>query len=231
MYLLIPAAGVGKRMGSDRNKLLLKVRSQTILAWTLQAAQAADEITWIGIISQPTDWPDFKSILANLRLTKSVELIIGGSTRQESVYNGLQALPATAEQVLIHDGARCLVTPNLLNSCAQAIRQCSGLIAAVPVKDTIKVVDESGIIQSTPDRRNLWAAQTPQGFNVELLKQCHAEGVRQGWEVTDDAALFEKCGIEVRIVEGEETNLKITTPQDLAIAEFILTSRGVGSRE
>lgn len=218
-------------MGSDRNKLLLKVRSQTILAWTLQAAQAADEITWIGIISQPTDWPDFKSILANLRLTKSVELIIGGSTRQESVYNGLQALPATAEQVLIHDGARCLVTPNLLNSCAQAIRQCSGLIAAVPVKDTIKVVDESGIIQSTPDRRNLWAAQTPQGFNVELLKQCHAEGVRQGWEVTDDAALFEKCGIEVRIVEGEETNLKITTPQDLAIAEFILTSRGVGSRE
>ncbi|BAT52205.1 4-diphosphocytidyl-2C-methyl-D-erythritol synthase [Nostoc sp. NIES-3756] len=218
-------------MGSDRNKLLLKVRSQTILAWTLQAAQAADEITWIGIISQPTDWPDFKSILANLRLTKPVELIIGGSTRQESVYNGLQALPAAAEQVLIHDGARCLVTPNLFNSCAQAIRQCSGLIASVPVKDTIKVVDESGIIQSTPDRRNLWAAQTPQGFNVELLKQCHAEGVRQSWEVTDDAALFEKCGIEVRIVEGEETNLKITTPQDLAIAEFILTSRGVGSRE
>lgn len=226
MYLLIPAAGVGKRMGSDRNKLLLEVRSQTILAWTLLAAQAAEEISWIGIISQPIDWPDFKSILASLQLTKPVELIIGGSTRQESVYNGLQALPAAAKQVLIHDGARCLVTPDLLNSCAQAIRQCSGLIAAVPVKDTIKVVDESGIIQSTPDRRNLWAAQTPQGFNVELLKQCHAEGVRQGWEVTDDAALFEKCGIEVRIVEGEETNLKITTPQDLAIAEFILSSRG-----
>ncbi|MBD2499103.1 2-C-methyl-D-erythritol 4-phosphate cytidylyltransferase [Anabaena azotica] len=225
MYLLIPAAGVGKRMGSDRNKLLLEVRSQTILAWTLLAAQAADQISWIGIISQPIDWPDFKSILANLPLTKPVELIIGGSTRQESVYNGLQALPTAAEQVLIHDGARCLVTPDLLNSCAQAIRQCSGLIAAVPVKDTIKVVDESGIIQSTPDRSHLWAAQTPQGFNVELLKQCHAEGVRQGWEVTDDAALFEKCGIEVRIVQGEETNLKITTPQDLAIAEFILTSR------
>lgn len=217
-------------MGSDRNKLLLEVRSQTILAWTLLAAQAADQISWIGIISQPIDWPDFKSILAKLQLTKPVELIIGGSTRQESVYNGLQALPAAAEQVLIHDGARCLVTPDLLNSCAQAIRQCSGLIAAVPVKDTIKVVDESGIIQSTPDRRYLWAAQTPQGFNVELLKQCHAEGVRQGWEVTDDAALFEKCGIEVRIVEGEETNLKITTPQDLAIAEFILTSRTVESK-
>lgn len=225
MYLLIPAAGVGKRMGSQRNKLLLEVRSQSILAWTLLAAQAAQEITWIGIISQPTDWPEFKEIIANLQLTKQVELIVGGSTRQESVYNGLQALPQEAEQVLIHDGARCLATPDLLNACAQAIRRCSGLIAAVPVKDTIKVVDQNGIIQSTPDRSYLWAAQTPQGFNVKLLKQCHAEGVRQGWEVTDDAALLEKCGITVQIVEGEETNLKITTPQDLAIAEFILSSR------
>ncbi len=213
-------------MGSNRNKLLLEVRSQPIIAWTLKAAAAASTIEWIGIISQPTDWPNFKAILAELKLTKPVELIIGGSTRQESVYNGLQALPASAEQVLIHDGARCLVTPDLLNSCAQAIRQCPGLIAAVPVKDTIKVVDENGIIQSTPDRQQLWAAQTPQGFNVKLLKQCHAEGVSQSWEVTDDAALFERCGIEVRIVEGEETNLKVTTPQDLAIAEFILTNRG-----
>ncbi|MBW4560015.1 MAG: 2-C-methyl-D-erythritol 4-phosphate cytidylyltransferase [Mojavia pulchra JT2-VF2] len=225
MYLLIPSAGMGRRMGSDRNKLLLTVRSQPIIAWTLKAAAAANTITWIGIISQPTDWDDFKAIFADLKLTKPVELIRGGSTRQESVYNGLQALPAPAEQVLIHDGARCLVTPDLLDSCAQAIRHCSGLIAAVPVKDTIKVVDENGIIQSTPDRRQLWAAQTPQGFNVELLKQCHGEGIRQGWEVTDDAALLEKCGVEVQIVPGEETNLKVTTPQDLAIAEFILKSR------
>ncbi|RCJ22640.1 2-C-methyl-D-erythritol 4-phosphate cytidylyltransferase [Nostoc sp. ATCC 43529] len=214
-------------MGSNRNKLLLLVRSQPIIAWTLLAAQAASKITWIGIISQPTDWPDLKAIVADLKLTKPVEFILGGSTRQESVYNGLQALPADAEQVLIHDGARCLITPDLFNSCAQAIRECRGLIAAIPVKDTIKVVDAQGIIQSTPDRQKLWAAQTPQGFDVKLLKQCHAEGVRQGWEVTDDAALFEKCGIQVRIVEGEETNLKVTTPQDLAIAEFILTSRGL----
>ncbi|MEH2055717.1 MAG: 2-C-methyl-D-erythritol 4-phosphate cytidylyltransferase [Nostoc sp.] len=226
MYLLIPSAGIGKRMGSNRNKLLLKVRSQPIIAWTLLAAEAATTISWIGIISQPADWSDFKTIIADLKLTKPVELIQGGSTRQESVYNGLQALPIAAEQVLIHDGARCLVTPNLFNSCAEAIGRCPGLIAGVPVKDTIKVVDEQGIIQETPDRRKLWAAQTPQGFDVKLLKQCHAEGVRQGWEVTDDAALFEKCGIEVRIVEGEETNLKVTTPQDLAIAEFILTTRG-----
>ena len=223
MHLLIPAAGSGKRMGADRNKLLLQVRSKPLIAWTLLAAEAASSISWIGIVSQPPDWDDFKSIIADLKLKKTIVFIPGGSTRQESVYNGLQALPTNAGQVLIHDGARCLATPDLFNACSEAILHCSGLIAAVPVKDTIKVVDDNNIIKSTPERKQLWAAQTPQGFDVKLLKQCHAEGVRQGWEVTDDAALFEKCGIEVRIVPGEETNLKITTPQDLAIAEFILS--------
>jgi 2-C-methyl-D-erythritol 4-phosphate cytidylyltransferase len=225
VHLLIPAAGSGKRMGADRNKLLLQVRSKPLIAWTLLAAEAASSITWIGIVSQPLDWDDFKAIIADLKLKKTIELIPGGSTRQESVYNGLQALPTNAAQVLIHDGARCLATPNLFNACSEAILNCSGLIAAISVKDTIKVVDQHGIIKSTPERKQLWAAQTPQGFDVKLLKQCHAEGVRQGWEVTDDAALFEKCGMEVRIVPGEETNLKITTPQDLAIAEFILSQR------
>jgi 2-C-methyl-D-erythritol 4-phosphate cytidylyltransferase len=210
-------------MGADRNKLLLQVRSKPLIAWTLLAAEAASSISWIGIVSQPPDWDDFKSIIADLKLKKTIVFIPGGSTRQESVYNGLQALPTNAGQVLIHDGARCLATPDLFNACSEAILHCSGLIAAVPVKDTIKVVDDNDIIKNTPERKQLWAAQTPQGFDVKLLKQCHAEGVRQGWEVTDDAALFEKCGIEVRIVPGEETNLKITTPQDLAIAEFILS--------
>ena len=223
MHLLIPAAGSGKRMGADRNKLLLQVRSKPLIAWTLLAAEAASSISWIGIVSQPPDWDDFKSIIADLKLKKTIVFIPGGSTRQESVYNGLQALPTNAGHVLIHDGARCLATPDLFNACSEAILHCSGLIAAVPVKDTIKVVDDNDIIKSTPERKQLWAAQTPQGFDVKLLKQCHAEAVRQGWEVTDDAALFEKCGIEVRIVPGEETNLKITTPQDLAIAEFILS--------
>jgi 2-C-methyl-D-erythritol 4-phosphate cytidylyltransferase len=225
VHLLIPAAGSGKRMGANRNKLLLQVRSKPLIAWTLLAAEAASSISWIGIVSQPPDWDDFKSIIADLKLKKTIALIPGGATRQESVYNGLQALPINAGQVLIHDGARCLVTPNLFDACSDAILHCSGLIAAIPVKDTIKVVDDNGIITSTPERKQLWAAQTPQGFDVNLLKHCHAEGVRQGWEVTDDAALFEKCGLEVRIVPGEETNLKITTPQDLAIAEFILSHR------
>jgi 2-C-methyl-D-erythritol 4-phosphate cytidylyltransferase len=213
-------------MKSSRNKLLLPLLGKPLLAWTLLAAKASPSIRWIGVVSQPEDWQEFKDIVANLSMTKLVHFIQGGATRQESVYRGLQSLPAVAERVLIHDGARCLVTPTLLERCTEEIQQCPGLIAAIPVKDTIKVVDPtSHLITSTPNRQHLWAAQTPQAFEVELLKQCHAEGVRQGWEVTDDAALFEQCGLPVKILEGEETNLKVTTPVDLAIAEFILRQR------
>ncbi len=227
MHLLIPAAGVGRRMGSTRNKLLLTLLDQPLLAWTLRAAEASASIDWIGIMGQPLDFPDFEAILAGLSLQTPIQFIQGGETRQASVYNGLQALPAEAERVLIHDGARCLATPELFDRCAKALLECPGLIAAVPVKDTIKVVDHNHLIQDTPDRQQLWAAQTPQGFEVKLLKQCHDTGRQQGWTVTDDAALFEKCGLPVRIVFGEETNLKVTTPVDLRVAEFILKEKQV----
>lgn len=229
MHLLIPAAGSGRRMGSQRNKLLLTLLLKPLLSWTLAAAEASEQITWIGIMGQPEDFPDFEAILGDLSLTKPVKLIEGGATRQESVYNGLQSLPPDADRVLIHDGARCLATAELFDRAATALLSCPGLIVAVPVKDTIKVVDEHRIVLDTPERRNLWAAQTPQGFEVQLLKQCHQQGRDRGWEVTDDAALFEKCGLPVRIVEGEETNLKVTTPVDLALAEFILRQRTVDS--
>lgn len=225
MHLLIPAAGSGKRMGSDQNKLLLELLNKPLLSWTLKAAVAAQSIEWIGIIGQPYDFDAFIHLLNSLALTKPVSLIEGGDTRQASVFNGLQALPAGAKSVLIHDGARCLATADLFDRCAAALTSCQGLIAAIPVKDTIKVVDDQGWIEATPDRRQLWAAQTPQGFEVDLLQTCHQWGKAQGWEVTDDAALLEKCGHGVKIVPGEETNLKITTPVDLAIAEFILRQR------
>jgi 2-C-methyl-D-erythritol 4-phosphate cytidylyltransferase len=225
MHLLIPAAGMGKRMGSSHNKLRLNLFERPILAWTLLAAEAAESIRWIGLIGQPEDRAIWDALLNDLKLSKPVQMVLGGATRQESVYNGLQALPLEATHVLIHDGARCLVTPELIDRCSQALEKYLGFVAAVPVKDTIKVVDADQQIHSTPDRAQLWAAQTPQGFNVEKLKTCHEEGRRQGWEVTDDAALFERFHLPVHIVMGEETNLKVTTPADLAIAELILRQR------
>jgi 2-C-methyl-D-erythritol 4-phosphate cytidylyltransferase len=227
VYLLIPAAGSGRRMGSDRNKLLLPLLGKPILAWTLLAAKAAQSIRWVGLIGQPDDFPDFKEIINAVGMSKMVHLVNGGATRQESVFNGLQLLPAVAERVLIHDGARCLATPALFDRCATELQTCPGLIAAVPVKDTIKMIEpQTNLILTTPDRANLWAAQTPQGFDVAILTRCHQDGQTKGWTVTDDAMLFEQCGYPVKIVAGEETNLKVTTPVDLAIAEFILRQRG-----
>lgn len=225
MHLLIPAAGIGRRMGSDRNKLHLTLLGRPLLAWTLTAVAAAHRIEWVGLIGQPGDFAAWRQVIQDLNFPLPIQLIPGGASRQESVYNGLQALPADAERVLIHDGARCLATPDLIDRCAAALETCLGLIAAIPVKDTIKVVDADHRVQDTPDRSQLWAAQTPQGFVVEKLRVCHEEGRRRGWEVTDDAALFEKFQLPVQIVVGEETNLKLTTPADLAIAELILQRR------
>jgi 2-C-methyl-D-erythritol 4-phosphate cytidylyltransferase len=222
MYLLIPAAGMGKRMGSDQNKLLLQLKGKPLLAWTLISANQSKTIEWIGIMGQSYDFPVFEEIIDRTQISKPVKLILGGDTRQQSVYNGLQALPSEAKKVLIHDGARCLATPDLFDRCTQTLLHCQGLIAAIPVKDTIKIVDSNLQVTDTPPRENLWAAQTPQGFDVQLLKECHQKGLNLGWEVTDDAALLEKCGFPVQIVNGEETNLKVTTPIDLTIAEFIL---------
>ncbi|MBD2176185.1 2-C-methyl-D-erythritol 4-phosphate cytidylyltransferase [Pseudanabaena sp. FACHB-1998] len=223
-HLLIPAAGSGKRMGADRNKLLLPLLDKPILQWTLEAAIASKAIAWIGVMGQPHDYPEFQKIFNCLNTRKPIRLIQGGATRQASVFNGLKALPADSDRVLIHDGARCLATSELFDRCDLSLQTIQGFIAAIPVKDTIKVVDGDQIVD-TPNRDHLWAAQTPQGFHVDLLKNAHLTAVELGWEVTDDAALLEKVGLAVQIVMGEETNLKVTTPQDLAIAEFILKQR------
>ncbi|MFQ4139391.1 2-C-methyl-D-erythritol 4-phosphate cytidylyltransferase [Nodosilinea sp. PGN35] len=225
VHVLIPAAGSGRRMGRDRNKVLLELLGQPIIAWTIKAAAQAEAVVWIGVVCQAGDRPALEAIAQGLNLSEPVTFIDGGTTRQESVFKGLQALPPEATRVLIHDGARCLVTPDLFDRCAAALDACPGLIAAVPVKDTIKMVDADQRVETTPDRQRLWAAQTPQGFDVAQLKQCHRQGLELGWSVTDDAALFEKCDLPVQVVPGEETNLKVTTPMDLAIAEFILKQR------
>ncbi len=156
---------------------------------------------------------------------KPVVWIEGGSTRQESVERGLQVLPSVAQHVLIHDGARCLAEPALINRCAEAVVAGEAVIAATPVTDTIKRVDGQGIITGTPDRAELWSAQTPQGFAVEQLKQGHAEAQAKGWTVTDDASLYERLGWPVQVLEASPANIKVTTPFDLTVAEAVIALR------
>jgi 2-C-methyl-D-erythritol 4-phosphate cytidylyltransferase len=232
VHLLIAAAGSGRRMGADRNKLLLPLAGRPVLAWTLEAALACPAIRWIGVVGQPQDTAAIAAIVAEAQPDRPVEWILGGETRQESVSRGLEALPAEAAAVLIHDGARCLVEPALLAACVTALEQAmlegAGLVAATPVTDTIKEV-EDGTIRATPDRSRLWAAQTPQGFGVAQLRQAHGEAIAQGWSVTDDAALFERLGLPVRVLEAPPSNIKLTTSFDLTIAAAVLAERFSGA--
>lgn len=225
MHLLIACAGSGRRMGAERNKLLLEVAGRPVLAWTMEAALACGDIRWIGIVGQPIDQAAIKSLVAAVNPDRPVVWIQGGDTRQESVSNGLAALPPEASSVLIHDGARCLVDPDLISRCAQAVAAGAAVIAAAPVTDTIKRVDGDGVIQDTPDRSQLWGAQTPQGFPVQQLRDAHARAVAEGWSVTDDASLFERLGWAVQVIEASPSNIKITTPFDLTIAAAVLAGR------
>ncbi|MFM9111001.1 MAG: 2-C-methyl-D-erythritol 4-phosphate cytidylyltransferase [Prochlorococcaceae cyanobacterium] len=233
MHLLIAAAGSGRRMGADRNKLLLPLAGRPVLAWTLEAALSCPAISWIGLVGQAEDAEAIAAIVAAANAAKPVRWILGGASRQESVSRGLAALPPEAEAVLIHDGARCLVEPALLERCAAALVQAvalgAGIIAATPVTDTIKQVDGHGRITATPERSGLWAAQTPQGFGVAQLRRAHQRAEAAGWTVTDDAALYERLGLPVTVLEAAAANIKLTTPFDLVIAEAVLARRGQGS--
>ena len=223
MHLLIAAAGSGSRMGAHCNKLLLDVAGRSVLSWTLNSVKASTSIDWIGIVGQPLDKAAILSVVEECAL--QTHWIDGGSTRQESVQRGLNGLPSDAKYVLIHDAARCLVEPKLLNQCADLVKEGIAVVAATPVTDTIKQVSKDGFITATPDRSELWAAQTPQGFNVAELKNAHEQALKHNWSVTDDAALFEKLGRAVKILESPSSNIKVTTPFDLIIAEALLFKR------
>ena len=223
MHLLIAAAGSGRRMGATRNKLLLPLSGQPVLAWTLQAALEAASIDWIGIIGQEIDRSEILALVEDA--PKPIAWIAGGDSRQESVERGLAGLPDQARHVLIHDGARCLASPELFNRCAEAVRGGKAVIAATPVTDTIKQVDESGFIKATPNRAELWAAQTPQAFSVDELRQGHREARAKGWTVTDDASLYERLGWPVKVLDAGPSNIKVTTPFDLTVAAAVLAER------
>jgi len=220
VHLLIPAAGSGSRMKAGKNKLLIELEGESLIYWTLKSIFSSISISWVGIIGQPKD----KELLLNSvkNFSNKVKWINGGETRQESVFNGLNSLPKDAKKVLIHDGARCLITPELINKCAAELEKNEAVILATQVTDTIKIVDNKGFIKETPNRQYLWAAQTPQGFLVDSLKKAHKMAIEKNWIVTDDASLFEMLNWKVKIIEGNYSNIKVTSPIDLKIAKLFL---------
>ncbi len=218
--MLIPAAGSGSRMKAGKNKLLIELEGESLIYWTLKSILSSSSISWVGIIGQPKD----KELLLNSvkNFSNQVKWINGGKTRQESVFNGLNSLPKDAKKVLIHDGARCLINPELINKCAAELEKNEAVILATKVTDTIKIVDNKGFIKETPNREYLWAAQTPQGFLVDSLKKAHKMAIDKNWIVTDDASLFEMLNWKVKIIEGNYSNIKVTSPIDLKIAKLFL---------
>ncbi len=220
---LIPAAGMGKRMGAGMNKQYLQVGGMPILARTVAVFEQADFVDAIYIIS-PEDEILYcqREVVAAHGFTKVKAVVAGGAERQHSVLNGLRAAAADDDDlVLIHDGVRPFVPLHVLQRALDVARTTDGALVAVPAKDTIKVV-ENGIIRATPPRETLWLAQTPQAFRYGIIRAAHEIAEAEGFLGTDDASLVERLGKEIHIVLGDYRNIKITTPEDLVLAEAFL---------
>ncbi|MEW6115736.1 MAG: 2-C-methyl-D-erythritol 4-phosphate cytidylyltransferase [Nitrospirota bacterium] len=232
---IVPAAGVGKRFGQDRNKSLYELAGKPLLIWVLEALQGVGEIDEIVPVLKGEDIAPGAALIEQYGITKVKRVIPGGRERQDSVYNGLKALDGRASVVAIHDGARPLADAELIRRTLRGLGDFDGAVAAVPVKDTIKEGklhrDEEGsetneiVVRRTLDRAVLWAIQTPQTFYLEKLRNAHEKARADEYYATDDAALVEKYGGLIRIVEGSYRNIKVTTPEDIAIAEALLKCR------
>lgn len=219
--VVIAAAGQGKRMGGSVKKQFIELEGKPVLLHTLDLFVSRADITDIVVVTSAEDVAQTRKILA---LYPAVRVVAGGAERQDSVYEGLRALHG-CEYVLIHDGARPFVSQTALDAVIQAVHKRGSAILAVPVKDTIKRADEAGKVLDTPPRKSLWAVQTPQAFPLSIVLAAHEKARQDGFVGTDDASLLERLGQAVYVVEGEYTNIKLTTPDDLVMGEAILRQR------
>jgi len=197
-----------------------------LLAHTLVCFERSELIQEIVLVVPSHRVEEVRSrFLPRFGFRKVRKVVAGGATRQESVYEGLTALEPPLDLVVVHDGARPLVKAEAIRSCVEAAARYGAVVQAVPITDTIKEADEEGRVRQTLDRSCLWSVQTPQVFSYDLLLRAHQAALREGFEGTDDASLVERMGAEVRILRGSYENLKITSPEDLLVAEWILQRR------
>jgi 2-C-methyl-D-erythritol 4-phosphate cytidylyltransferase len=223
---LIPAAGMGKRMGRPLAKQFLPLGDKPMLAHTLLAFQrSADVDEIIPILSKEDMELCLKDIIERYHVSKVKTLVVGGKERQDSVYQGLQKLGEDGGVVIVHDGVRPFVTDDMIRETVDLARKGECVVVGVPLKDTVKDVDECGFVRQTLERSRLWAVQTPQVFPAKALRRAYDEAYSHGFFGTDDAMLAERAGYKVRVIMGSYENIKITTPGDLVIAEEILRKR------
>jgi 2-C-methyl-D-erythritol 4-phosphate cytidylyltransferase / 2-C-methyl-D-erythritol 2,4-cyclodiphosphate synthase len=223
--VVIPAGGIGSRIGCNRPKQFLPLAGIPILVRTCRVFLSRNDIH-ILVVAAPTDFyqetVDLLHTHLNQKEVTKVVFTVGGSTRQDSVRAGVDALPDEVDVVLVHDAARPLVDQATIDRCLQGAVEYGAVIAAIPVKDTLKLVGDEATIEQTVDRSALWQAQTPQAIRRDLLAQAFAQAAQKKFIGTDEASLLEAAGIPVRVVPGNERNVKITRPEDLAVAEAIL---------
>jgi len=224
---IIPAAGQGARMGSSTPKQFLLLQGKPILHHTLQAFTASGHVDAVILVVPEKEFEAAESQwLQGHDIVKKI--VVGGKERQDSVYNGFCALDRDTDVVLVHDGVRPFVTPDMIRRSIEAADRYGAAIAAVPVNDTIKLSDAEGFVEKTVDRSGLWRVQTPQAFQYAVLAQAFQKAVRDSYYGTDEGSLLEYAGKKVKIIEGSEMNIKITRKEDLILGEAILNSGASG---
>jgi len=223
VQVIIAAAGSGERMGGDISKPFVMLCGRPLVVHTLSVFEECDAVHSIIVAAHPDYCDRMRAVIADAGLAKVSSVIAGGDTRGQSVFNALKALDEDTGRVLIHDGARPCITLNFVAGMIQTAVQDEALVAGVPVKPTIKRADPVSLaVRETIPRDGLWEIQTPQIFEPDLLRQAYRQ---KEHEATDDAALVERLGWDVRIFPGLEENIKVTTPHDLFVAEKILEER------
>lgn len=222
---IIVAAGKGTRMGANTGKLFLEIAGRPVIAHTWERFDRAADIAEVILVVRDGLQSSFAELAAKYRFKKPFRLTVGGAERQDSVWNGLQTISPKAELVAIHDGARPMVTMELIAATLQAARETGAAVAAQRVTDTIKESDDGRTIARHLDRQKLWAVQTPQTFRVEIIRRAISTAKEKGLSLTDDTAACELIGQPVRLVDCPTPNPKVTVPSDLPLVEGLLAAR------
>jgi 2-C-methyl-D-erythritol 4-phosphate cytidylyltransferase len=218
---IVLGAGQGLRFGGTVRKQYVRLRGKPVLWWSLSAFNACPSIGTLILVAPKEDLPRLRKQAALWRFPKLTAIVAGGKERSDSVKEGLKAIPSSYAWVAVHDGVRPLITSTQIDAVLSAARKHQAAIAATPSRDTIKIADDGSFVRSSPDRRTVWQAQTPQIFSRSLLEHAH----RLKGTVTDDAQLVERAGVKVKLVDTSAENIKVTHPMDLKMAEIILKGR------